>query len=136
MKNYLIALISLLALSACQREEPAPLPEGLAGEWDLISVICFCPPATLEPGDQTWDFDLQENEITVTGEVPDNTAYVPLPGTYAFSRDMAAGTLTIYDFATSETAIDSIRFDYYFEGEELIIEDQPEVDGPQLRFVR
>ena len=124
MKNLLsfFALLLLVIFSSCDEEEPLDR-SALNGAWNLVKVTCECLPSDLVYGEHLWTFDLSSKEVFVQ-----NSSTKPLQiletGTYE-SR-----------LTSSTIEIDSVVYDYYFEGDKLILADDPEVDGPLMEFIR
>ena len=124
-----IFFLVLACCWACDKEvivetDPTlPLSEQLAGRWHLVDVSCECGPSQLDAGDHIWQFDLNTNELVVAN-IEEKPLQILATGIYPFDIDDESIT------------IEQVRYDVYFEGGFLFLADQPEVDGPLMRFVR
>jgi len=138
MKNYIFVLFAaLLFFTACDREDAGVQPLALEGTWKLRAVTCLCEPVQLQSKEHIWGFDQETAMITIQSKVDGDTlAYVPDSGTYSFVQNEAAKTVTIEDLVFNGGEPTAITFDYSFEDGDLILSDDPEVDGPLMRFVR
>ena len=88
----------------------------------MIDVSCECAPPNFQ-ADHLWNFNTSQNAVTVTNIANENLQILD-SGTYTF-------TLT-----TNSITIESVAYDYYFEGENLFLADEPESDGPLMKFTR
>lgn len=118
MRKLSVVFISILLLS-CEGEEG----NSLNGKWNLIDVTCECAPTDFEMGDHQWAFNLIENEVTVLNVVEGDLQILET-GTYDFK--IKRKKITILD----------VEYDYYFEDKFLFLADEPESDGPLMKFVR
>jgi len=124
---------------ACNKEEDTSQPLALEGTWNLVSVTCLCEPTVpeLQPGEHIWGFDPEAALITVESTVDGDTlAYVPDSGSYPFVQNTVDQTVTVENLIFNGGAPTTITFDYSFENGDLILSDDPEVDGPLMQFVR
>jgi len=64
---FFIVLLITSVFVACNNETTDPASE-LAGEWNLISISCFCSPVTLNPGESIWTFDTANDQLNVQRE--------------------------------------------------------------------
>lgn len=110
----------LIFLTSCNDQENIELLEG---QWQLVNVSCECVPSDLNKGQHTWTFDVENNSLTVFNEVEK-----PL-------QILDSDTYTI-GITASTIRINSVTYDYYFEDGNLFLGDEPDLDGPLLRFVR
>jgi len=139
MKNHIFVLLAALGLlTACDKADEATVqPLALEGTWHLKEVVCMCEPVDLERGQHEWVFDASAGTVNVRSTVDEESlAYVPKSGTYPFTVDTATETVTVENTVFNEAGSITITFDYSFEDEDLILSDNPEVDGPWIRFVR
>lgn len=116
-----------MGLMACSEDEQDPIrmieATSLDGRWNLIDVTCECAPVDFEPGEHVWLFDLSNRELEVS-----NTVDEPL-------QQLATGTYSI-ELTGNTITIEGVTYDYYFEEMFLYLADQPEVDGPLMKFTR
>lgn len=97
----------------------------------------MCEPVKLERDQHEWVFNASAGTVNVRSTVDEETlAYVPQSGTYPFMSDTATETVTVENMVFNEAGPTTVTFDYSFEGEGLTLSDDPEVDGPWMRFVR
>lgn len=138
MKNHIFALFAaLLLFTACDKEDVGVQPLALEGVWNLEEVLCMCEPVNLQPGEHTWGFDPEVATITIQSTVEEDTlSYVPDSGVYSFVQNTVEQTITIEDVVFYGGEPTNITFDYSFEDGNLILSDDPELDGPWMRFVR
>ena len=126
MKNLLGAFILILALSSCSNDKNKPAAnDDLSGKWTMVTYVAFMPELpVLKPGDVTWQFDLKKNKLLINNQVESAYSYLYPSGSYVIS--VTADKVTI-----GETA-----YKYYFENNQLIVSDRPELDGPIMTFKR
>ena len=138
MKNYIFVLLSvLLLLSACNKDDDNTQLLALEGTWNLKEVRCECKPTNLQPGEHIWGFDPEAALVNIQSTVDGDTlSFVPDPGSYTFIPNTTDKTVTIEDLVFYGGAPTTITFDYSFEDGDLILSDDPEVDGPWMWFVR
>jgi hypothetical protein len=138
MKNRIFGLLAaLLLLSACNKDDENTQPLALEGTWNLKEVSCECKPTNLQAGEHIWGFDPEAALVNIQSTVDGDTlSYVPDPGSYTFIQNTVDKTVTIEDIVFSGGAPSTITFDYAFEDGDLILSDDPEADGPWMRFVR
>jgi len=94
----------------------------IGGIWKMIDVSCECAPPNFQ-ADHLWNFNISQNAVTVTN-VADENLQILNNGTYTFTLD--ANTITL----------EAVVYDYYFEDENLFLADEPESDGPLIKFER
>ena len=138
MKSYIFALFAaLLFFTACDKEDVGVQPLALEDTWKLREVSCLCEPVQLQSEEHVWDFDPEAALINIQSTVDGDTlAYVPDSGNYSFVQNEVEKTVTVEGLVFNGGAPTTITFDYSFEDEDLILSDDPEVDGPLMRFVR
>ena len=69
MKKLLLLFCMSFVLLSCNNDDDAPKTSNLDGEWSLISFVpsTFLPdPFDYPVGDIVWDFDTENQTITVT----------------------------------------------------------------------
>jgi len=123
MKKKIFPLFIAIAFSSCV-ENNNEIANPLQATWNLISVQCFCEPIDLEEGEQIWTFDLSASKLEVINNVVEPPHTLLETGTY---------DITVTD---STVLINTVVYDYYFENEMLFLADNPESDGPLIRFVQ
>lgn len=138
MKSYIFALFAALLFStACDKEDVGVQPSALEGTWNLTAVTCECPTVDLQSGEHLWGFDQEAALINIQSTVDGDTlAYVPDSGSYSFVQNTVDQTVTVEDLVFNGGEPTTITFDYSFEDGDLILSDDPEVDGPLMWFVR
>ena len=128
MKNCLLILLaSTLLLGACQKDTGTPRNTSmtLTGDWYMVKYVAFAPQLpNLTRGDILWTFDANASTVTIIN----TTSSSPASGTYTYTH--TATELTINFTNYSQT------FDYSFSNGEMILSDDPQLDGPVMTFVR
>ena len=125
MKNTVLLLVVVGFLFSCNKSDDInQITNELIGDWNLISVRCFCEPINLETGEHIWKFNLTENELNVTNNVSEDLHTILKTGTY---------DINVID---SKITILNIEYDFYFENEKLFLTNQPESDGPIIEFIK
>jgi len=125
MKKTVLLLTIVGFLFSCdESDDTNPITNELNGDWNLISVRCFCEPINLETGEHIWKFDLTKNELNVTNNVFEDLHTILETGTY---------DINVID---SKITILNIEYDFYFENEKLFLTNQPESDGPIIEFIK
>ena len=119
MKNTILFFMLVLIGTACKKTNI----NKLEGKWTLIEVSCECYDPDFDSTAHVWDFNTDDNEVVVTNAVVNNL------------QILSAGAYSI-ELTDDKIKIESVNYDYYFENGFLIIEDQPELDGPLLKFKR
>jgi hypothetical protein len=125
MKNTVLLLAIVGFLFSCNKSDDTnQITNELNGDWNLISVRCFCEPINLETGEHIWEFNLTENELNVTNNVSAGLHTILETGTY---------DIIVID---SKITILNVEYDFYFENEKLYLTNQPESDGPIIEFIK
>ena len=124
MKKIILIFIAIGMLSSCNNDETNQITNELNGDWNLISVTCFCEPINLETGEHVWEFNLTENKLYVTNNVSEGLHTILETGTY---------DIKVID---SKITILNIEYDFYFENKKLFLTDKPELDGPIIKFIK
>lgn len=128
MKNYLLVLLaSTLLLGACQKDTGTPRNTSmtLTGDWYMTKYVAFAPTLpSLTRGDILWRFNANAPTITIQN----NTSSLQPSGTYTYTN--TATEITINFTTYTQT------FDYSFSNGEMILSDNPQLDGPVMTFVR
>ena len=125
MKNTVLLLAIVGFLFSCNiSDDTNKITNELNGDWNLISVKCFCEPINLETGEHIWEFNLTENELNVTNNVSEDLHTILETGTY---------DINVID---NKITILNIEYDFYFENEKLFLTNQPESDGPIIEFIK
>lgn len=122
--NIYLFIAFLISMSSCSKNNANDPNKRLEGKWNLIYVSCECQPVDLEVGQHIWYFDLAARTLTVENNVTEELHTIPDSGIYDLT--VTENTLTLL----------SVTYDYYFDDDELIVEDHPEVDGPRIQLVR
>ncbi|WP_430411880.1 hypothetical protein [Kordia sp.] len=124
MKSKLFLLVICVGFFfACTSDDTEAITlNPIGGTWKLIDVSCECAPPNFQ-ADHLWNFNLTQNAVTVTNVI-DESLQILDSGTYSFVLN------------TNTITIESVVYDYYFEGEILFLADEPESDGPLMKFER
>ena len=123
-KTVLFLAIVGLLFSCNENADTNQFTNELNGNWNLVSVTCFCEPINLETGEHIWEFNLTENELNVTNNVSEELHTILETGTY---------DININD---TKIRILNIEYEFYFENEKLFLTNQPESDGPIIEFIK
>ena len=120
MKKICLFIAFVLTLTSCSKDLPN---DELYGEWHLVEVSNSLVFEDFEVGKHIWNFDVDNNQVTVTNNQED------------YLQTLDSGT---YDIEVTETHItlESIPYTYGFTDERLFLEFQSNSDGPLLYFVR
>lgn len=121
-KLIFVFILSGILCSCSDSNENDAISDELNGEWNLISVSCLCEPVQLESGQHIWNFDLDNNELNVVNNVTEPLHTILETGTYV---------ITVTD---NKVTVQNIEYDYYFENGKLYLADNPESDGPLIKF--
>jgi hypothetical protein len=125
MKKTVLLLVIVGFLFSCNNSDDTnQITNELNGDWNLISVRCFCEPINLETGEHIWEFNLTENELNVTNNVSQDLHTILETGTY---------DINVID---SKITILNVEYDFYFENGKLYLTNQPESDGPIIEFIK
>jgi hypothetical protein len=125
MKKTVLLLVIVGFLFSCNNSDGTnQITNELNGDWNLISVRCFCEPINLETGEHIWEFNLTENELNVTNNVSQDLHTILETGTY---------DINVID---SKITILNVEYDFYFENGKLYLTNQPESDGPIIEFIK
>ncbi|WP_298426444.1 hypothetical protein [uncultured Kordia sp.] len=124
MKSKLFLLVICIGFFfSCNNDDNGTIIlNPISGTWKLIDVSCECAPANFQ-ANHLWNFNLSQNAVTVTNAADENLQILD-SGTYPFV------------ITTNTITIESVTYDYYFEGEILFLADEPESDGPLMKFER
>ena len=122
----LVYLVLIGIFASCSEDEDIVTIHDLNGDWNLISVSCFCVPLNLDVGDHVWTFKPSGNKLAVAHNLTDKPHTLMASGEYDITINSETKIVTVQ----------SVEYDYFFENSDLILSDHPEVDGPMLRFVR
>lgn len=123
----MILLLGLLSLGACKKEKSPQknVNMTLSGDWYMTNYHTLLPQATIiNYGDVRWSFDDAAQTITVQ----DNINYFYPSGTYSYS------TTATHIYINFNGNIQT--FDYSFSNRRMVLSDNPEADGPLLKFIR
>ncbi len=123
MKKFILLLATVGLITACSNDDDTPAQNTLSGTWHLIDVTCECKPVDFKVGEHVWNFNLKNNQVTVVNTPSENLQILD-NGNYTFS--IQGETITIQ----------SVVYDYYFKAGYLFLSDNPEVDGPLMKFTR
>jgi len=130
MRQYTILLaLILLGAFACTKEDDqdcAPAAShALDGEWHLISVTCECPPVLLELEENVWTINVAAGTLEVEDNTTGDLPAVPESGSYSL-------------IVTSDSLFYQLPYGYRYsiEDGDLILDQEPEVDGPLVRLIR
>ncbi|NNF19951.1 MAG: hypothetical protein HKN61_09240 [Flavobacteriaceae bacterium] len=122
MRYLFVALVFIGLLSGCSKDENKP---ELQGSWYLKSFQCCQAAAeTYQEGDVTWTFG--NDEILTVDVATEIDQYSQLPLKFSDTYEYTTTSKTV--------KIKTLVFDYYFEGNTLILSDSPETGGALIRF--
>ena len=125
MKKLIFTLFCMSVLCACNNDDDNNgSGDQLNGEWNLVSVSCFCEPINLETGAHIWTFNISNNTLHVENNITEALHTIPDTGVYTIS--ISENTITLLN----------ADYDYYFENDTLYLADNPEADGPLIKFIR
>jgi hypothetical protein len=123
VKPKLFLLVICIGLFfSCKSDDKIIVLNPISGAWNLVDVSCECAPPNFQ-ANHLWSFDLIQNKVTVTNEQDENLQILN-DGTYDFVLE------------TNTILIESVEYDYYFEDGNLFLADEPESDGPLMKFER
>ncbi|MGB3606547.1 MAG: hypothetical protein WA775_07430 [Psychroserpens sp.] len=117
-------IVSGILFSCNESDDNNEVTNELDGQWNLVSVSCFCEPINLENGEHLWSFDINNSELIVVNNVTEPLHTLLETGTY---------DITVVN---NNVTIQSVEYDYYFENGKLYLADNPESDGPLITFVK
>ena len=134
IKLFSIILV-FLTLSSCSKDDEASnsgnssnSQNSIFNQWSMTFISNgLAGYQEFNPGEVLWTFD-EDNQVTLEYTIPitDVNQFPPMkPGTYTF---------TIKDDRIKLTQSTEVWHDFYFENGNLIIEDDPEADGPRMEF--
>lgn len=125
MKKMVYLFIASILTISCA--DDAISPSDINGEWVLTSFVCYCLPENrdITPGEHTWVFDSEEQKVIVENN-SSNSNQNTLLTTGSYPISIADSSVTIADQS----------YDFYFKDDQLILSDQPELDGPILTFIK
>ncbi|MFZ6050669.1 hypothetical protein [Halocola ammonii] len=133
-----IKLLSLLLvffiLASCSKDEevnncenPPNSENSIQGYWSQTMMANgLAGYQEFEPGEIIWTFS-SNNQVTLEFNIPDSEVEQNLP------LEPGTHTYTIED-GQVKFADQTSWYDYYFENGQLIIENDPEADGPRMEF--
>lgn len=131
MYRYVLLLVMIISLvSACEKEnstacEPEINANALDGEWHIVNVSCECPLVNLELGENIWTINVAAGTLVVEDNTTEEYPAVPETGTYEL-------------IVTPDSLYYELPYGYiyYFEGGDLFLDQQSELDGPLVRLTR
>jgi len=126
MKKSLYILLLLFILS-CNNDEDNNTINPLNGKWFINNTSCFCG----DTGNYTeeyilWDIDTTNNTINIINYFSNELIYLPSTGLYNFTE--TNNTITI------QSGNNNLFLNFEFDNDELILSNQPELDGPLINF--
>lgn len=122
MKNIILLLLFTVFISCSKNDNPVKT-NPLNSQWNLIKVTCECQTINLEIGEHVWTFNTSESKLYVQNNVTEQLHTILETGTYDIS--ISGDKITIL----------TVEYDYYFENGTLFLADQPEADGPLIKFI-
>lgn len=96
----------------------------LEGEWHLESVTCLCEPINLDIGEHKWNFDTDNNTLTIVNNVTEDMHTLFESGEYE------------YTISNSVIILNDLDYDVTFEEDDLYLGHNVAGDGPSMKFVR
>ncbi|WGK64225.1 hypothetical protein [Croceiramulus getboli] len=124
MRTSIVVLAYFFAFISCSSDDNAIIDPRIDGKWNLTFVSCECEPVDLEKGQHIWFIDVASGTLTVVDNTTEELHTLPDAGEYPFQATL--NTITVFD----------AEWDYYFRDGNLIVEDSPETDGPQITLKR
>ncbi|MFC4633467.1 hypothetical protein ACFO3O_06090 [Dokdonia ponticola] len=128
MKNkivYFLLFIGLLTSCSTDDEKNTAVASDLNGTWEMTSYVAFLPDLPeINSNEIKWTFDIDANQLSIVNTIEAAYPYILASGNYS-NLLITANTITIA----------GIEYDYTIENEILIISDDPESDGPIMRFI-
>ena len=98
---------------------------SIAGTWNLRTFqCCLFQTEQFNQGDIIWKFNSNEILEVNINIVLEDESQIPIQENGSFS----------YDFNQTSVVIDNTEYDFTLENDQLILSDDPEVDGPIIIF--
>lgn len=124
----------VLTLASCSKDEevnnsenPSNSQNSIQGSWSQTMMVNgLAGYQEFELGEIIWTFS-SNNQVTLEFNIPDSEVEQSLPlepGTHTYTIE--DGQVKFEDHTS--------WYDFYFENGNLIIENDPEVDGPRMEF--
>lgn len=127
MKKRILLLMFILAaiFTGCSNDDDQTESSDLNGTWKLVNFTAFIETIPeIQDNEVIWTFELESNQLHVVNNSPEGDAFIYTSGNY---------DLQVYQ---DSLRIDSRKFDYQIDADSLILSDNPELDGPRLKFIR
>lgn len=128
MKKVLFSFLLLAGfLTSCSNdaEKNVTINSDLNGKWEMTSYSAFLPSLPeIEQNEIEWTFDLENSQLTIVNTVELEYPYILPSGNY--------NNLIITDHTI---IISGVEYDYAIENGILNISEDPEIDGPIMRFI-
>lgn len=116
-------MISTIIISCSNDDSPQINPE-LNKTWEMKSYIAhIIELPEINSGDILWTIDVPNKKLTIINNIEEQYLYIRHSGIY----DIEINHNTI--------KISGITYDYSIENGELIVSNNPELDGPIMTFI-
>ncbi|WP_299212132.1 hypothetical protein [uncultured Dokdonia sp.] len=122
---YFLLLAGILASCSNDDEKDMEVGNDLNGKWEMTSYVAFLPSLPeINSNEIEWTFDVGNNQLSIVNTIESEYPYMLTSGTY-INLTITDNTITISD----------VEYDYTIENGMLSISDNPEMDGPIMRFI-